>query len=31
VLTGVGTREPPETQICGILGGRGSIVTSLNW
>jgi len=25
---GSGTREPPETQIFGIFGGRGSIVTS---
>ncbi len=28
---GSGTREPPETHISGILGGRGSIVTSWNW
>ena len=25
---GSGTREPPETQISGIRGGRGSMVTS---
>src|SRR5262249_58712748 len=27
---GSGTREPPETQMAGIFGGRGSMGTSLN-
>src|SRR3970282_354791 len=28
---GSGTREPPETQMAGIFGGRGSVGTALNW
>ena len=27
---GSGTRDPPDTQMSGIRGGRGSMVTSLN-